>query len=462
MKNQKKLFALWLLALVLLLGFACSSKDRGNGALGTDNSPSPADSDTDTDGDSDSDGDADGDADGDQDWEPDTSTSDDDKEVDTYIWIANSVAGTLSKVNTRTAQEEARYWTSSQKGRGDPSRTSVNMHGDMVVTNRQPTAGLASVTKFASSKEDCKDRNKNDKIDTSSGPKNILEWGEDECMLWNTSLPGSPGMNMGARATAWDGLEDPETGKGGHVFIGTTGNVMTQQGTKKVFKLDGDTGDIIASNALPGGQYGGAYGGAVDGKKKGGTFWIVNLGCPMSGISGFPMPGGPSCKLVKVNMDTLDATSIKSNCGYGISIDGKGRIWTAGSNCVQRYDPKTDEYKNLKIAGFARGIAVDGEGSVWTAESGGDVIQIDEEQVTVTKRFQVGKGLSPDAASNSLVGVAVDYDGFVWAVSQGENAAHKIDPKTYTHEKVPVGRGPYTYSDMTGHQLKIAVGPVLK
>ncbi len=42
---------------------------------------------------------------------------------------------------------------------------------------------------------------------------------------------------------------------------------------------------------------------------------------------------------------------------------------------------------------------------------------------TKTLRFKVGKGLTPDAASNSLVGVAVDYDGYVWAVSQGENAA---------------------------------------
>jgi streptogramin lyase len=53
-----------------------------------------------------------------------------------------------------------------------------------------------------------------------------------------------------------------------------------------------------------------------------------------------------------------------------------------------------------------------------------------------------------------MSGVAVDYEGYVWAVSQGANAAYKFDPDAETFVTVGIGRGPYTYSDMTGVQLR--------
>ena len=62
-------------------------------------------------------------------------------QVQSFIWIANTGDGTLSKVCTHNAVEVARYVTSSVGAAGDPSRTSVNRHGDMVVTNRSPTTG---------------------------------------------------------------------------------------------------------------------------------------------------------------------------------------------------------------------------------------------------------------------------------------------------------------------------------
>ncbi|MCS6799014.1 MAG: putative metal-binding motif-containing protein, partial [Myxococcota bacterium] len=53
-----------------------------------------------------------------------------------FIWIANSGEGTVSKVDTRTFVEVARYIT-GPAGRGnDPSRTSVNTEGDVYVGNR--------------------------------------------------------------------------------------------------------------------------------------------------------------------------------------------------------------------------------------------------------------------------------------------------------------------------------------
>ena len=343
-----------------------------------------------------------------------------------YIWIANSAEGTLSKLCTITGEEISRFYTSSQEASGDPSRTSVNLHGDMVVTNRDPSSGPSSVTKFAADRLDCLDRNTNDRIDTSTGPDDVKPWGEDECMIWNTTLPNEgASAAIGARATAWDGEEDPDTGVGGSVWIGA---ILTQH----VYELNGDTGVIenaVNINFSP-------YGGAMDGR---GNYWLVAMTCTVM-----------VCRIAKLDMGTLLSNTYSVPCGYGISVDARGRIWTAGMGCVNRFDPSTETSETLRLGmQFNRGIAVDNEGSVWAAETTGDVVEVDEDTVTLINQFHVG----PEA----VVGVAVDFFGYIWAISQGGNAALKIDPDTYTVESFPVGSGPYTYSDMTGFQLSTVI-----
>lgn len=355
-------------------------------------------------------------------------------QVQSFIWIANTAEGTLSKVCTTNGTEVARYYTSPQQSGGDPSRTSVNLHGDMVVTNRDPS-GPSSVTKFAGDIKDCVDRNQSGKIDTSYGPTDVKPWGEDECMLWNTPLGGS----IGARATAWDGKESRETGLGGHVYIGALLN-------KTIYKLNGDTGAIVAQAATAIGH----YGGAIDGK---GNFWTVAMGCTLG-----------NCTIERTSLDNLnDHQTFPVHCGYGISIDAKGRVWTAGQNlmgggggCVSRFDPATEENKYV-ITGqmdFNRGVAVGAmlsAGYVWAASTNGDLIQVDPESLEIVRRQPVGV--------QEMVGVAIDYEGYVWTVSQGGNAAHKVHPATWDISTVSIGMGPYTYSDMTGMQLRGVVGP---
>ena len=51
-----------------------------------------------------------------------------------YIWIANTQQGTISKIDTQTMLEEGRY--QAKPSNGDPSRTSVNLQGDVAVANR--------------------------------------------------------------------------------------------------------------------------------------------------------------------------------------------------------------------------------------------------------------------------------------------------------------------------------------
>lgn len=42
---------------------------------------------------------------------------------------------------------------------------------------------------------------------------------------------------------------------------------------------------------------------------------------------------------------------------------------------------------------------------------------------------------------------------------KANSAAYKVDPSNYSTKQVSVGSGPYTYSDMTGYQLRNAGAP---
>ena len=61
-------------------------------------------------------------------------------------------------------------------------------------------------------------------------------------------------------------------------------------------------------------------------------------------------------------------------------------------------------------------------------------------------------------------GVGVDFDGFIWGVPYYQTYVNIIDPGDGAGEeeveRVELGlNGPYTYSDMTGYQLRIATDP---
>ena len=327
----------------------------------------------------------------------------------------------------------------------------MNLHGDVVVSNRNPVEGGAtsSVTKFLADTDECYDANDNDTIETSSGGSDVKAWQEDECMAWSTQI-GGPGSS-GVRATAWDGQEDPLTGLGGHVWVGTC-NLSVGTGEQKVYKLNGDTGEILEEISVP---VSCAYGGAMDGN---GGFWIIDHAWVLD-------PGAfLDYQIVRVDMETLDVETHDWQCGYGITVDSQGRVWTGGrhsadESCIARYDPATDtenftviEDDWPDITTWTRGIAVGLEksaGSVWAAETDGSLWEIDEDTMEVLNEYPIGAGMG------QMIGAAVDYEGYVWAVKSTTDGgkAIKFDPETGTTVEVMIGLDPYTYSDMTGIQL---------
>ncbi len=360
------------------------------------------------------------------------------------IWIANSPEGTVSKIDTKTGVELGRYYTGPTQGLDDPSRTSVNLQGDVAVANR-----AGGLTKFASRDERCVDANGNGTIETSTGPTNVLPFGSDECMLWHVTLPYPDQDNtQGPRPTAWDsgGTDDPCAFTDDRVWNGWW---ERQANTAYFRRFDGATGAQLDEVVVPGWDVTGSktygpYGGATDGD---GNLWVTGLAGPLVRIDGDDL----GVQTWEVPADAYP---------YGMTVDANGHPWSAGLNGeLMHFDPATAQFDVYPVMGplgpqTLRGLMIDRSGTAWAAaNSPCALVQFDTNNRTV---------VNPNIAlpgCGTPVGVSIDVDGFVWVPDQGANLAYKVDPGNYSTTTTPGLVQPYTYSDMTGAGLGLVTNP---
>ncbi len=333
-----------------------------------------------------------------------------------YIWIANSGEGTMSKINTRTLGEEGRYIVRPDAA-GSPSRTSVNLSGDVAIANR--SGGL---TKVSATPERCIDLD-GDGIITTSTNNIPLPWGTDECVLWHT-----PYTVDSQRPVAWaPGTWNPAT------CAYDNEDVWTATGTFAsgidVYLHDGETGSQLGAAHVPEMQFDGygIYGGAVDGE---GNFWGTMLGGQW---------------LVRVDREdfTHEVWPVPVS-SYGMTVDSDGYVWACAYD-VGRFDPETESWTTAMGVGGQGGCMGDGNGKIWLANN--PLVAIDTQTLAVVDTIPI-----PSYAH----GVSIDFDGFVWGVSLYEPFAYKADPDTGAVETFTGLNMPYTYSDMTGFALKNA------
>ena len=411
-----------------------------------------------------------------------------------FLWIANDREGTVTKLDTKTGAEVARYasvthvalvdamstgpvpaWNADTNGNGyadnRPSRTAVDFHANVWVANRAYDFGglQPSATKIFNVEADCIDRNGNGTIETSkevNGTPGIQIgdpaefFGEaDECIAFTVALGGTGGI---ARAVAISAGIEP--GDSGNAWVG----LYNEQA---FFELDGDTGAMVQRVPPAGGMGVSPYGAAID---SGGYLYAPNGCC-----------GGTS--LVKINTALNPATidplipvpDLGFNGSYGITIDTEDRVWLAGwpNGSIKRYDPVAGAFVVADLAssgipgGYGvRGVGIDTHGNVWGAVhqsssfADGWVARVDADTVTATGAWDVG-GEVP-------VGVGIDFDGDVWTVNQNtsnasrlhidqttlEPAAHPMTGNIF--DQYPVGPNPYTYSDFTGLGARIVTQPL--
>ncbi|HLT39668.1 MAG TPA: hypothetical protein VK034_25470 [Enhygromyxa sp.] len=346
-----------------------------------------------------------------------------------YIYISNTAQGTLTKLNTQTMVEEGRYITRPDQN-GSPSRTSVNLSGDVAVANRN-----GGITKVYARVEDCQDQNGMPGIQTSANKDDILPWGTEECVAWYTAFP-QYGSQRPVAWTAGDFNAGSCTCTNQKVW--SSGRTAAQQ--VEVVRLDGDTGELEATVPIPGIDVGGfgAYGGVVDGDN---GFWIMTY------VSGFP--------LVHVDEDLNYEIFLapQSLHPYGITIDHQGRIWIAGDiGGVGRFDPQTQQWDIINsVTGL--GIQEHPDGYMWMGTWPTLGIQaIDVETMALGPNIPL-----PEAGIQSK-GVSIDFYGYVWLVDMA-SSAFRIDPDTLQYDIYNQLNQPYTYSDMTGWGLSNVSNP---
>jgi DNA-binding beta-propeller fold protein YncE len=356
-----------------------------------------------------------------------------------YVWIANSPDGTVSKIDTRTGDEIARYRTGPGNGTDDPSRTSVDLAGDVAVSNRS-----GSISKFAGIDGHCVDADGDGAITTSTGPDDVLPFGDDECLLWNRPLGGGGGGNQqGPRPTAWDAGAggDPCDPTDDRVWVGWFDIADNRGRFLRLHGADGSTLDDVFVPAwdISGESQYGPYGGATDAD---GNLWVIGLGGPLARVD--------AQTLVTNKWEVPEGAS-----PYGIALGADGTPWTAGlGGELLRFDLSTSTFSTFQIGGQLRGVQIDRDGFLWAAVNGTcGVMKFN----TATKT--VVSPVIPIEGCVTPVGVSIDVDGYVWLPDQGANAAFKFDPVAGTAVATAGLIGPYTYSDMTGSGLGLVVYP---
>lgn len=393
-----------------------------------------------------------------------------------FAWIANTLFGTITKLDTRDGSQAAEYDAVLIDGTNDgrppgercrtdraggncPSRTAVDLRGAVYIANRA-FFNQGTVTKIAGFESDCVDRNGNGVIDTSrdldgdgrierSVPGEFL--GQlDECILWTVNVGSSGGV---PRAIAVD--------SSGSIWVGL-------HDAGEVVQLDANTGRVLRTILLPRtGPFSrfrpyGAVGDSL------GNIWFVESG------SGFIIDIDTATGRVGAREIAVGADDCSSS--YGIAVDSRDRVWVAGFLCdaVFRFHPRSGRWMEVPLpdSGASRGIAADAMGRIYVASShewirfgpGGITASPPISRLTILDADTgaviriIGTPASPLPGLGST-GVGLDSAGQVWLVNQDSSTATRIDPTTGAARDFPTGESPYTYSDFTGFALRTFIAP---
>lgn len=338
------------------------------------------------------------------------------------LWVANTDEGSVSKIDTTSARELARYRTRG----GYPIQVAVDHRGDAWVLDGT-FGGRAHLTKIASGVDRCRDRDA-DGVLTSRGPEELLPLGADECVL--VDLPLSAADDP--RTLAVDGAPAPDSQRAGNVWLGCVG-------THQLLHLDGETaaelGRYELSELRPSASAFDAFG----------SLWLIEREGRLQRFD--PARGeAASPVLVPDPCYALDA----------LSIDAEARLLLSGFGCerVYRYDSVRKSWLNTKVPGLLspRGVLAGVVGQ-WVAYNSGQLARIDDRSFVPDMALSLSL---EDVEPFETFALSLDADGRLWAVStqggpQGVGLATRFDPEAgEVTAQVPVGVGPRAGGDLSG------------
>ena len=312
-----------------------------------------------------------------------------------FLWVANDGDSTVSRVNTEDPTQPIQTVGVGSR----PSRTAVDLDGNVWVINRA-FGGQGSVTKILAENE--------------SGDAEVLFTAN---IGGNNHIPR--GVAIDADNNAWVGTYNPGA----------------------LYQLRNSDGGILFQTTIDVS----VYGLAIDSE---GTLWISNINGnigrfntdtrTMDGIypdDRFRMPSGVCLQ------------------PYGIAVDGDGHVWVGNWTCnnLVEFDPDngfrvyTPPGGDASRMGQTRGVAVDDHGRVWVSGYGSSVVGRFDPS---TSTWRVSNTCS------GPIGIGVSGNGTVWSPCHTSNNVTYFDEDVNQLGTVSVGSNPYSYSDMTGFQLR--------
>ncbi len=365
------------------------------------------------------------------------------------FWLTHSNSGFVTKLDTRTGQQVARYdsvlmrnWDGSlpvvkppRETCNSPLSTAVDARGDAFVVNQGTCAGsVASITKYAGTLAACVDRNGNGAIDTSrdangDGTVNVADPLEfpgqaDECILWtkNYLAAGDPGRSpvVDADQNVW--------------AVGFT--------SAQLVKLDGQTGAVLKVINLA--------------TETGLEPRIQSLAIGPGGLL-YTTDSATQRVIRKINPNAAPGSYVVGTLTspvptFGIAVDASGVAWLGADSDsatgVVRADFAAGTAQMVGggggCSGRTHGVAVDATGDIWAACYGGNRLL----------------RVSPDGAfkaswfiNSRPEGVAVAADGRVWVTTSLSQIVSVVTPGIpNTVQTFLQGHFQFTYGDMTGYQ----------
>ncbi len=375
------------------------------------------------------------------------------------IWIANSAEGSVSKIDTTNGMELARYrtgvhLTDPPRSEADPSRTTVNLHGDVAVANRS-----GSVLKIVARREECVDRNGNGTIETSDGPDDLLDFGDDECVAWVHEIADTSAVAGGPRGIAWNTVtvrddagncsHDPDVWIGWRDFPSDAVKIRRIDGatgsTDKVGDTDQDAEVTIEgwtgvwgwqSVGFDPSEHLGVYGGAANAE---GDFWALGTAGTLALIDDEDL----SVRRWEdpwINADSPDEASGPDDppSPYGIALDANGDPWMSSwKGDLVHFDHQNEVFERFGpfegAAEVFRGMAIDRDGTAWVASHAVWTSAEPPASACGLMRFdtilkEVVTPNIPFMGCETPLGISIDADGFVWIVDASRRSASRWRP----------------------------------
>lgn len=328
-----------------------------------------------------------------------------------YVWVPNSLTGTVSKIDSETGAELGKYATGPDTLVG-PGCAAVDLRGACWVGNR--IAG--TVVKIGLLENGgCVDRNGNGEIETSTdgnGDGNItsvelLGWGEDECVLVEVVLvEGAEGPHVPG-----DGHDDYEANGLQAVAVDANDDVWVGvSGSNLIYHLDGAGGDVLGQVDVAD-QSTFPTAAVVDGD---GTLWVSS---------------SPDQWVLSLDPSTGDTTRVDlPHLSRGVTVTGSQDLLVTGGEQQQfsDFDIELNEIAWTLAAGFqANGIASSEDGRIWIASTGDNLLSRYDEEGALT---------ASQSILNGPTGVAVDQDGKIWVIGSLTDTIYRVDPDSVNTE----------------------------